>query len=104
MQKQLDTKFSALEVLREVAVEMPENVKLNGFTFKKDESVTLRAQAQTATLATEFISRLEKQTEMFSKVNAGSMRTEPGTGLTKFDVVCNLKSAAAVPTTGGSWR
>ena len=103
MQKQLDTKYSALEVLRAVGALMPDNVKLNGYTFKRDDSVTLRAQAQTATLATDFISRLEK-CELFSKVTPGSMRSEPGTGLTKFDVVCTLKSAAPVPARGGSLR
>jgi type II secretory pathway component PulL len=103
MEKQLDTKYSALEVLRAVGTLMPDNVKLNGYSFKRDESVTLRAQAQTATLATEFISRLER-CELFSKVTPGSMKNEPGTGLTKFDVVCSLKSAAPAPARGGSWR
>jgi len=103
MQKQLDTKYSALEVLREVSVLMPENVKLNGYNFKRDDAVTLRAQAQTSALATEFISRLEK-CDLFSKVAAGSMRSEPVTGLKKFDVVCSLKSAAPLPTHGASWR
>lgn len=103
MQKQLDTKYSALEVLREVTLILPENVKLNGFVFKKDNEVTLRAQAQSATLATEYISRLEKG-ELFSKVNTGSMRSDPGSGLTKFEVVCSLKSAVPAAATGGSWR
>jgi type II secretory pathway component PulL len=103
MQKQLDTKFSALEVLRETSLLMPDNVKLNGFLFKKDDAITLRAQAQSAALATEYISRLEKS-ELFSKVATGSMRSEPGSGLTKFDVVCTLKSAAPAAVTGGSWR
>jgi hypothetical protein len=99
MQKQLDTKYSSLEVLRAVSMLMPDNVKLNGFTYKKNESVTLRAQAQSAGMATDFISRLEK-CELFSKVSTGQMRTEPGSGLTKFDVVCTLNSAATVPALG----
>jgi len=103
MEKQLDTKYSALEVLREVGSLMPDNVKLNGYTFKRDDTVTLRAQAQTATLATDFISRLEKS-ELFSKVTSGTSRSDPATGLTKFDVVCNLKSAAPALVRGGSWR
>lgn len=93
MQKQLDTRYSALEVLREVSQLLPENVKLNGFSFKKDENVVLRAQAQSAAFATDYISRLE-HSEMFSKVTPGNMRSEPGTGLTKFDVTCTLKSAS----------
>jgi hypothetical protein len=103
MQRQLDTKYSALEILREASLLMPDRVKLNGFVFKRDDTVTLRAQAQTASLATEYISRLEKS-DLFSKVATGSMRSEPGSGLTKFDVVCSLRSAAPAAVTGGSWH
>ncbi len=100
MQKQLDMKYSTLEVMREVCQLMPETVKLNGFSFKKDDAVTLKAQAQAATVATEFISKLE-QSALFSKISPGNMRTDPSAGgLTKFDVVCTLKSAATVPATG----
>jgi hypothetical protein len=100
MQKQLDTKYAPLEVLRAVAMLLPESVKLSGFNFKKDESVTLRAQAQSASVANELISRLEK-CDLFSKVVlSGQMRSDPGSGLTKFDAVCTLKSAAPAPVTG----
>ena len=94
MQKRLDTQHSALEVLREVSQLMPDNVKLNGFSFKKDDKVTLRGQAQAAGFANDFIGRLEKS-EMFTKVTPGGQRIEPGTGLTKFDVDCSLKTAGA---------
>ncbi len=106
MQRQLDTKYSALELLWAVDDVRPENVKLNSFNFKRDDTVTLRATAQTAALATEYIGRLEK-CELFSKVTPGTSRTEPGTGLTKFDVTCTLKTAVTAPVRpggGGSWR
>jgi hypothetical protein len=104
MQKQLDTEYSALEVLREVSVVMPENVKLNGFTFKKDQTVTLKAQAESAAIANDFISELER-CRLFSRIAPGQMRTDPGAGgLTKFDVVCTLKSAAPVPVGKTIWR
>ncbi|MEI6085652.1 MAG: pilus assembly protein PilM [Verrucomicrobiota bacterium] len=93
MQKQLDTKYSVLEVLREVTQLLPENVKFNGFSFKKDETVVVRGQAQSAGFATDYISRLE-HSPMFAKVVPGNMRSEPGSGLTKFDVTCTLKSSA----------
>ncbi|HUI08037.1 MAG TPA: pilus assembly protein PilM [Verrucomicrobiae bacterium] len=97
MRKQLDTKFSALEVLREITVRMPEGMKLNEFSFKKDQTVTLRGQAPSAAIAIDFQSRLE-QCDLFSKVTPGQSRTEGG-GLTKFDLVCTLKTAAGVGTT-----
>jgi Tfp pilus assembly PilM family ATPase len=96
MRNQLDTKSSALEVLREITVRMPEHMKLNEFVFKKDQSVTLRAQAPSAALALDFQSKLE-QCDLFSKVTPGQSRTEGG-GLTKFDLVCTLKTAAGPRT------
>jgi len=94
MQKRLDTQHSALEALREISQLMPDNVKLSGFSFKKDDKMTLRGQAQAAGFANEFIGRLEKS-EMFTKVTPGGQRIEPGTGLTKFDVDCSLKTVGA---------
>jgi type II secretory pathway component PulL len=96
MERQLDTKYSVLEVLREVSVLLPDGVKFNGFTFKKDDTIVLRAQAQSGVIATDFISRLEKS-ELFAKVTPGQMRGDPATGLTRFDVTCSLKSAAPGP-------
>jgi len=102
MQKQLDTRYSALEVLREVSVLMPENVKLSGFTFKKDQSVTLKAQAQSAAVMNDFISRLE-QSDLFSKVGNPSSHVDPS-GLTKSEVTCTLKSAAPLPGGTTKWH
>jgi len=95
MEQQLDTKHSALEVLREVSQLMPDNVKLNGFSFqKKDDKVTLHGQAQAAGFANDFIGHLEKS-ELFTKVTPLGQRIEQGTGLTKFDVECSLKPIGA---------
>jgi hypothetical protein len=98
MTKQLDTKSSALEVLREVATQLPENVKLNYFQYRKDQAVTIKAQAPSASAALDFQTRLEK-CELFSKITAGQMRTDPASSLTKFDLTCTLKTAAEVGTT-----
>ena len=96
MRKQLDTQSSALEVLREITMRMPEGVKLNYFNFKKDQTVTLKGQSPSAAIALDFQSRLE-QCELFSKITAGQSRTEAG-GLTKFDLVCTLKTTTGVGT------
>lgn len=101
MRKQMDTKYSALEILRDVAVRRPDNVQINAFLFRKDQQLVIRGQAQTSALALEFISRLE-QSELFAAVKTQSMNTPPGGGLTKFEAVCTIKSAA---TTGApTWR
>ena len=94
MQQRLDRERSALEALREVSQVLPDNVKLTGFAFKKDVNVTLRGQAQASGFANDFIGRLGKS-EMFAKVTPGQQKIEPGTGLTKFDVDCSLKTTGA---------
>lgn len=101
MQKHLDTKYSVLEVLREVVSVMPVNVKLNYYVFKKDNTVTIRGQGPSGT-DTDFVSGLEKSA-LFSKVTTGQSRKDPGTNLTRFEIVCTLKSATGGPVTG-SWH
>lgn len=99
MQGQLDTKYSVLEVLRTISELMPDSVKLTGLNFKKEQNVSLRGQTPSAVMANDFIGRLEKNA-LFASVKTVSVRTEGN--LTKFEVVCSLKSAAtAAPATRG---
>lgn len=95
LQSRLDTEQTALEVLREATMLLPANVRLNGFNFKKSDRVTLRGETASAALASEFIGRLERS-PLFSSVKTVSMPTTPE-GLTKFEVVCTLKSVGAHP-------
>jgi hypothetical protein len=99
IEKQLDHKYSALEVMREVSLLMPENLKLDVFNFKKDQTVTLRGQTAVSTMATDFISRLEK-CPLFANVKTVSMPTIRD--MTKFEVLCTLKSAG--PAVAGGPR
>jgi hypothetical protein len=97
MRKQLDMKYSVLEVLREVTALLPDGVRLSEFAFKKDQTVGLKGQAPSAAVSDDFLSKLEKG-ELFSKITPNRSSTEAG-GLTKFDLVCTLKTAAGVGTT-----
>lgn len=90
MRNQLDTKFSALEVLREITLRMPKEMQLNSFAFKKDSTVSLKGQAASASTALEFQTELQKS-DLFSKITAG--RSDNVGGLTKFDLTCTLKTA-----------
>lgn len=92
LEARFDTQQTALEVLREMSLLIPENVRLNGFGFKKGQSVTIRGETSTAPKASEFIGRLER-CPLFRSVKTLSMPTMQD-GLTKFEVVCSLKSAA----------
>jgi len=89
LEERLDTQQTALEVLREVTVLLPNNVRLIGFNFKKGQSVVLRGETGSAALASEYIGRLER-CPLFSAAKTVSMPTTPE-GLTKFEVVCTLK-------------
>lgn len=92
LESRFDTKQTALEALREITLLLPEKVQLTGFGFKKGHSVTLRGETPSASLASDFIGRLER-CPLFTGVKTVSMPTVQG-GLTKFEVVCSLKSAA----------
>lgn len=92
MQQQLDQKYSVLEVLREVATDMPETMKLNQFVFRKDGQVTIRGQAPSSQSIYDFIGRMKKS-DLFSEVKPISVPTGAG-GLTRFEIVCTLKTAA----------
>jgi len=72
MQAQLDVKFSAIEVLREISSLMPDSLKLTDFLFLKNQQVTLRGMTSAPEQATEFIARLENS-PLFSKVKTVSM-------------------------------
>ena len=97
MRNQLDTKSSALEVLREITVRMPKDMQLNSFVFKKDLTLSLKGQAPTGAIALDFQSRLQ-QCDLFSKVSG---RSDTVGGLTKFDLTCTLKTAGGPGTAVG---
>lgn len=98
MGKQLDTKYSALDTLREVSLLMPGNLKLTAFVFQRDDKVTLKGQSDSAQAVYDFISRLE-QCPLFAGVKTVGVPTAGG--LTKFELVATLKSAAGRPGGGG---
>jgi hypothetical protein len=97
MQKQLDSKYSALEVLRDVSALKPDGVYFNSLIFRKDQTLTLRGQAQSAKAALDFAGQLEKS-EMFFKVENKGVRTDPANGLTRFEILCSLRPAAGAMT------
>lgn len=95
MQAQMDVKYSALEILREVSKLMPDSLKITDFVFLKNQAVTLRGMTSAPEQATEFIGRLENS-PMFSKVKTVSMPSSAG--LTRFDLICTLQSVSGMPT------
>ncbi len=96
MRLQLETKYSALDVLREVSELMPPNVKLTWFSFRRDDTVTLRGQADNAQAALDYRGRLA-QSSLFSGLETRSMSTEHAGSLTKFELVATLQSAGTKP-------
>jgi hypothetical protein len=102
MQRQLDSTYSALEVLREVSVQMPDSIKLSNFNFRRDDTLSLRGQADAAPAVYDFIGRLEK-CPLFASVKTETVRTEGAAGLTKFELLATLKPAAA-KAQGAAWH
>ena len=98
MESRLDTQQTALEMLRESALLLPDGARLTGFNFKKGQSVTLRGETSSAALASDYIGKLERS-PLFLNVKTISMPTAAD-GLTKFEVVCTLKPIVA--TAGGA--
>jgi Tfp pilus assembly protein PilN len=99
--RQLDRTYSALEMLREVSVAMPQGMTLNAFVFKRDQNLTLRGTAQSAANVYEFTDRL-KNSPLFSAVEPRNVRTEEARagGLTRFEIVCTVKTAVRSGRTG----
>ncbi len=91
LEARLDTQQTALEVLREVSGLTPTGARLTGFSFKKNQGVTLRGETSSSAKATEFIGQLER-CRLFVNVKTLSMPTMQD-GLTKFEVVCSLPPA-----------
>ena len=92
MERQLDESTTALEVLRDVSVRLPENVKMTNFDYHRNQTVALRGQSRTTGAIYDFIKGLE-ETGLFSNVKTvGNMKTLAD-GLTTFELLCTFKTA-----------
>ena len=80
---------------------MPPNLKLNFFAFRRDETLTLKGQADAPQAVYDFIGRLE-HCDLFAGVKPGGVTTQAG--LTKFELVATLKSAAGRQRRGMTLR
>jgi Tfp pilus assembly protein PilN len=94
LESRLDTQQTALEALLEASVQLPQSVRLTGFKFKKNETLTLRGETASASLALDYIGKLG-QSPLFDNVKTVSMPTTPE-GLTTFEVICRLKPVSSL--------
>ncbi len=101
MQKQLDTRFSSLDILREVSALMSDQIKLTKFDFDRDQKVYLKGQANAAQVVYNLISGM-KESELFGNVEltGPGVRTQ-GSSVT-FELVATLSSADQQMLGGGS--
>jgi len=88
----LDRKNSALECLREVSQNLPKDVSLTSFQFKKGKSVVIRGEALAVTAIYDFKQALDKS-QLFSKIDMGSV--QPGkrkdTSVNTFQMTARFK-------------
>jgi hypothetical protein len=71
----LDRKYSALECLREVTLNLPKDVFLTSFQFKKGKSVVIRGEALAVTAIYDYKQALDKS-QLFGKIDMGTV--QPG--------------------------
>lgn len=103
MRLQLETQTSALDVLAQISSVLPPNVKLNLYSYHRNDAVTLRGQADNAQAVLDFIGRLDN-VPVFTAVKTISMPTERAGSLTKFELLATLDGRGARPAGGGAWR
>jgi len=88
----LDRKNSSLECLREVSQNLPKDVLLTSFQFKKGKGVTIRGEALTVNPIYDYKQALDKS-PLFARIEMGSI--QPGkrkdTSVQTFQMTAKLK-------------
>jgi hypothetical protein len=88
----LDRKNSALECLREVSQNLPKDVLLTSFQFKKGKSVVIRGEALAVTAIYDYKQALDKS-QLFGKIDMGPV--QPGkrkdTSVNTFNMTAKFK-------------
>lgn len=88
----LDRKYSALECLREVSRDLPKDVLLTSFQFKKGKSIIIRGEALAVDAIYTYKQILDKS-QLFAKIQMGSV--QPGkrknTSVNTFQMTARFK-------------
>jgi hypothetical protein len=88
----LDRKYSALECLREVSQNLPKDVLLTSFQFKKGKSIIIRGEALAVNAIYDYKQALDKS-PLFAKIDMGSV--QPGkrkdTSVNTFQMTARFK-------------
>jgi len=88
----LDRKYSALECLREISQNLPKDVLLTSFQFKKGKSIVIRGEALAVNAIYDYKQALDKS-QLFGKIDMGSV--QPGkrkdTNVNTFQMTARFK-------------
>ena len=76
---------SALELLRITTENLPDNITLNSFVYKKEDGVSIRGIADTSSLALDFIDDMRKDPIFESVVPKSSSINQRGQYQFDFD-------------------
>ncbi len=85
---------SALEVLREICVLMPEGIALSNLRFQKNRILQLRGGAKSIRSIFDFRDRLGKSS-CFSEVTLNYARAAEGKGGAGFEIICEMAGKEA---------
>ncbi len=77
LEQYADRTHSALEVLREITVLLPDGVELNSFTFRKAGTVNLRGESRRAPAIYDFLDAMQGS-ELFREVTLEGVTQAPG--------------------------
>lgn len=77
LEQYADRTHSALEVLREITVLMPNGVELNSYTFRKADTVNLRGESVRAQTIYDFLDAMQAS-ELFTEVTLEGVTQAPG--------------------------
>ena len=89
VERYMNRRDSALEVLRELSTLQPPGIDLSSFSYRKDEGVKLSGEAGAVNLVYDFKTALDGA-KMFRDVSLQGPRGEPRTGRQLFDMDLKL--------------
>lgn len=93
IRKYADTDRSALECLREIAVNQPQGIDITSFTYRKNEELKIVGDALARPLIYDFKAALDRS-KIFSRITIGVIRTDPQRSKQVFSMDLEFPKAA----------
>lgn len=94
VQRQLEQRYAAIQILDELYKITPEGILLNIFIYEKDNQAVIKGAATEMSLVFEYVSILEKSKFLKNaEVRFATKRSAKGQEFTDFEIFCSLEGA-----------